>query len=369
VTRLAPVGAGILLQPSGLAALAEIGCLPQLLRLGARIDRLHGVSSKRVIMQVPYTDLGRGPEVHGLGVHRGALSHVLEGALAGLPHERLGGCEVQAVEDRAAGVVVRFTRDGQQYDLGFDAALIANGSASTLQPRSLVRHNRRYPWGAMWTLRTWPGPVPELARDCLHQRYGGAQYMMGVLPTGSLPEAPDVPQFSFFWSLRVKEMEAWRTGAIDMRRWRDQVMRLWPQVAPLIEPLTSPALLVPAVYRHVILSQWGRGRIGVLGDAAHSMSPQLGQGANLALLDAVTLAEAVAAQDQWDSVWDTFNTARRGSIRFYQLMSRLLTPLYQSGLPAAGALRDIGMMSCRRVPWLRRQMALTVAGAKAGWLR
>jgi 2-polyprenyl-6-methoxyphenol hydroxylase-like FAD-dependent oxidoreductase len=99
------------------------------------------------------------------------------------------------------------------------------------------------------------------------------------------------------------------------------------------------------------------------------MSPQLGQGANLALLDAVTLAQAVAANDSWEATWETFNAARRGAIRFYQGMSRLLTPLYQSGIPAAGQLRDIGMISCRRIPWLRRQMALTVAGGKRGWLR
>jgi hypothetical protein len=43
--------------------------------------------------------------------------------------------------------------------------------------------------------------------------------------------------------------------------------------------------------------------------------------------------------------------------------------LYQSGIPAADHLRDIGIITRRRLPWLRRQMALTVAGGKRGWLR
>ena len=48
-----------------------------------------------------------------------------------------------------------------------------------------------------------------------------------------------------------------------------------------------------ANYRDVVLSKFGEGRIGVIGDAAHAMSPQLGQGANMALLDAWALGQAV----------------------------------------------------------------------------
>ena len=48
-----------------------------------------------------------------------------------------------------------------------------------------------------------------------------------------------------------------------------------------------------ANYRDVVLSKFGEGRIGVMGDAAHAMSPQLGQGANMALLDAWALGQAV----------------------------------------------------------------------------
>jgi 2-polyprenyl-6-methoxyphenol hydroxylase-like FAD-dependent oxidoreductase len=154
-----------------------------------------------------------------------------------------------------------------------------------------------------------------------------------------------------------------------MRAWREQAVRIWPMVAPLLEPLSASSMLLPAVYRDVILSHWGSGRIGVVGDAAHATSPQLGQGANQALLDALALSHAVELSTQWDEVWERFNAARRGSIRFYQGMSRLLTPLYQSRIPGAGLLRDVAMISCRQLPWLRRQMALTVAGSKRGWLR
>ena len=49
-----------------------------------------------------------------------------------------------------------------------------------------------------------------------------------------------------------------------------------------------------ATYRHVALPRWNEGPVLFIGDAAHGTSPQLGQGANLGLLDAWTLAEALA---------------------------------------------------------------------------
>lgn len=87
-----------------------------------------------------------------------------------------------------------------------------------------------------------------------------------------------------------------------------------------MEAIQSPRELLPATYRDVVMSRWGQGRVGVVGDAAHAMSPQLGQGANMALLDAVAVAR-----------------------------------------------RDLALTVSRKVPWLKRQMAETVAGRKQTW--
>ncbi len=57
-----PVGSGLILQPTGLAVLSELGLLDRILRLGARIDRLFGrvVPSGRVVLDVRYRALVRG---------------------------------------------------------------------------------------------------------------------------------------------------------------------------------------------------------------------------------------------------------------------------------------------------------------------
>jgi 2-polyprenyl-6-methoxyphenol hydroxylase-like FAD-dependent oxidoreductase len=365
---LTAVGAGILLQPSGLGVLSRLGCLAHMEAFGHRINELDGrTNTGRVVMHVEYAHLEDECDVYGLGVHRAALCHVLDTALGAIPHKRWFGCEVASIEQNAQEAVVHFSVDQHVHREVFDAVLVANGSASRLRPHSLVRYDRQYPWGAMWLIRPLPDRLSGFNSPRLQQRYSGALKMAGILPTGLTPSDPSTPMLSFFWSLPVSEMPNWKAEAFNLPDWKQEVTGLWPELSVLVDPINTASELVPATYRDVILSRWGLGRIGVIGDAAHAMSPQLGQGANMALLDAAAIADALEASRDWGDVWTQFAAKRGGSIRFYQKMSRVLTPFFQSKIPGAGFVRDVSMPMLDQLPWLRRQMAETVAGRKQGW--
>lgn len=366
---LAAVGAGILLQPSGLGVLSELGSLAHMREYGHRVDALYGwTRAGRTIMRVEYAHLHHEEPLFGLGAHRTALCHVLDTALARQPHRRWFGCEVQGIAQRPQEAVVDFTQDGTPHREAFDAVLVANGSASRLRPPELVRYDRQYPWGAMWLIRPLTERLAMFDRPHLQQRYDGPAVMLGALPSGSVPDAPGQKLLSLFWSLPVAAMPQWRAPGFDLAGWQREATTLWPELAPVIDAIASPDELIPATYRDVILSRWGSGRIGVIGDAAHAMSPQLGQGANMALLDASAMARAVAAGSDWADAWARYHAERAGSIRFYQGMSRLLTPLFQSDIAGAGLLRDLALPLSHAIPWLRRQMAETVSGRKQSWL-
>lgn len=361
-----PVGAGILLQPTGMAALAALGQLAPVAARGAVIQHLRGLSHRgRVVMDLSYADLA--PGLFGLGMHRGVIFQVLDAAARAAGVQVRTGIEVQ--QARPDGPRWRLSDGGQ--DLGaFDLVLVADGARSTLRGQVPLRKSvRPYPWGALWRVHPDPDGVFP---GTLHQVYRDTRQMLGFLPTGLGP-AGTVPQVSLFWSVRLAGLDALRRAGLAA--WKAQVLALDPRAALLLEGLVDLDELLVAPYldvtmpRRFALTRPGgpQGGLAFLGDAAHAMSPQLGQGTNLALLDAVALADHLAARPgdlgAALSVWDA---ERSPHLRYYQLASRWLTPVFQSRLAALGPLRDLLFAPLARVPWLRRRMLDSLAGVRTG---
>ena len=99
------------------------------------------------------------------------------------------------------------------------------------------------------------------------------------------------------------------------------------------------------------------------------MSPQLGQGANLAFWDAAALADALTAAENVDAALRRYERGRRAHVRFYQFMSRWLTPVFQSDSRWLGLLRDRVLATACRFGPLHRRMLRTMCGIERGILR
>ena len=326
-----PVGSGLMIQPSGLAVLAELGLAAAILRRGARIDALEGIEEHgRTVLDAPYAALGH-KGAFGIGIHRASLFAVLLEAAerqAGITlhadHAVMGStCDMQGR---------RLTFAGREASLPFDLVVDASGWRTRFDPAP----KGILPFGALWaSLPLLPGD--PFAGNRLEQRYRRAAQMAGVLPIGSRPDG-GTPEVAFFWSLKAEDHAAWSDTTLD--DWKDEVLRLWPGLAGLLARITTRDQLTFARYAHRTHPAPVTERMIAIGDAWHSASPQLGQGANMALLDAWSLAQGLAEGRTLAEKLRLASSWRRDHVWLYQGVTKLFTPLYQSESRVLPALRD-----------------------------
>ncbi|MBB3228053.1 2-polyprenyl-6-methoxyphenol hydroxylase-like FAD-dependent oxidoreductase [Luteibacter sp. Sphag1AF] len=349
---LGPVGAGFLLQPTGMGVLARLGLLGKAQAMGQRIDELHGSTpSGRPVMAMRYGDRREG--CFGLGMTRGALFELLRDAWPGAGRIRTG----VRIDRYDEATHTLHDSHGQSHG-PYDLVIAADGAHSALRAtcEKSVRRESMYPWGAVWCLvraDDWATP------HHLQQRYAGTRQMLGMLPVGTRP-GHEGRWVTFFFSLAGDAVESFDDDALAAMH-RD-VADIWPDIVPRIAHLRHPSDLQRARYRDVVMASPCRGRLVVIGDAAHAMSPQLGQGANMALLDAATLADCLRDHVDVDRALAVYAKTRRTHVRTYQFISRWLTPLFQSDHAWLGGWRDALFGPMGRMPGARTPMLSILTG-------
>ena len=334
-----PVGSGLVVQPVGLQVLDALGAGQAARAYGATLTRMLGHSGRRKALDVRYRQ-----GAPGLAMHRASLFAVLWDRVQALPVQVITGA---AVTGHGNGWLVR---DGAP-DLGpFDLIIDASGAGSVLSPLQA----RPLGFGAVWASVPWPQtPLPATQ---LTQRYFRASRMAGVMPIGSLPGDP-TPRAALFWSQSEADSAAW--PQTDFAAWRAETTAFWPDFAAFTATLRH-ADLTQARYSHGSLAQPYAPGLAFIGDAAHRASPQLGQGANMALLDAMALTLALAGG--MEDALPRYAAMRRWHRRFYQDFSAIMTPMYQSHSRLLPAVRDWGLAPLSRLPVVRDILTALVSG-------
>jgi 2-polyprenyl-6-methoxyphenol hydroxylase-like FAD-dependent oxidoreductase len=298
--EVSAVGSGITMQGNGLRELRRLGVWDAALAAGYPFDSL-GLRAPdpagTLLAEIPDARTG-GPDLPAtLGLPRPALARIMaDRATAAGATLRLAA-RVSSLSHDGGGVDVAFS-DGSagRYDL----VIGADGIRSATRPMIGIANQPR-PTG-MGIFRAF-GPRPaSVTRTDLY--YGGPSYIAGYCPTGEnslyayiVEDARD----------RSALTPAERLAA--MRSLAEAYHGPWDEIrATLSDPATVSYTLFEEL---VVPAPWNRGRVVLIGDAAHACPPTLAQGGSQALEDAAVLTElllSLTAVD--DELWSAF-AARR----------------------------------------------------------
>jgi 2-polyprenyl-6-methoxyphenol hydroxylase-like FAD-dependent oxidoreductase len=350
-----PIGAGVLLQCSGQEVLHRLGVLDRVVARAAPVEELYArhADGGGTLIRNRYGDYA--PGCRAYGVHRGVLFNALRALVETQPVDVRLGHEIvartHAPDGRTWLVDAAGTRHGP-----FDCVVCGDGSRSRLRAAFGFRATElKYDHGTLWV--TVPGAgVPGK----LLQVVRGTRQLFGLLPLGD-------GLVSMYWGLPNRDLGAVRARGLDALK--DEIVAFCPEAEEPLAHLQYLDQLIHTAYRHVQMRRCHDGRVLFLGDAAHAMSPHLGQGLNLALVDAWRLAACLRTAATIPTALAAFRAAQRAHLRYYDAVTWFLSPFFQSDWRVLGWGRDRVLPLLPRIPIVKRQMLLTVSGLKGGFLK
>lgn len=344
--QVGPIGAGILLQPSGQRVVAELGLLDALRNQSTVIDEIFATTHRgRVLVRIRYAD--HSLKTPALGVHRGDLFQLLHDAICAEQIELHLGVPVDRCEEQIDSTTLIESTDARRGP--FDLVVAADGSRSRLRRSSgIAAFEHEYEHAAIWAVGQSSEPTSKLL-----QFARGCQNLCGLLPMGG-------GRCSLFWGVAQRDYA--KLIKRGFAAWRDEVLALAPQTREIFDSISDFRQTRFTTFRHVWMNRWHTRRTVFIGDAAHAMSPHLGQGVNLALQDARALRDSIRQHDEIPSALATYDRRRRRTLSYYAAVTYLLAPLFQSDWNLLATPRDLVLPRLARFTPTRAMMLRTLVG-------
>lgn len=299
--ELSALGSGITLQGNSLRAFDQLGIWERVRAQGYPFEGLNlrapGPGAP-IVAELPDVKTGGPDYPAAMGMYRPDLAQIM------LDRAREAGArvhfasEVTGLAQDADGVEVQVNGEpAGRYDL----LIGADGLNSTV--RELIGIETKPEPTGMGIWRAFVQRPAEVVRSELY--YGGPVYIAGYTPTGE----------ASMYAILVERAQD-RTGLSDEEATRIMIEESMAYDGPwnsIRESLREGGARVNYTWftQHIVAEPWNRGRVVIIGDAAHSCPPTIAQGAAQALEDALVLTELLLAAPALEqSVWDAFHARR-----------------------------------------------------------
>lgn len=325
--ELREVGAAITLWSNAVKVLRRLG-LEEAIAAEAQVIQRGGFRSWRgqTLVVTPVGEIGQRLGAPNYCTTRAHLQRVLADSLE--PGTLQLGAECIAVDQSPDGVRMTL-HDGRTVD---GSLLIgADGLHSVVRSELWGDMPPRYSGSGTWrALVDFSDPSLPLGH--------GFEALGPGLRFGMIQMAPR-RAYIFAETLAPQD---WRSD--DSKAWLTERFARWHQPIPAVIATIDPdALFYTPIYDRPPLRQWSRGRITLLGDAAHPSTPHLGQGACLAIEDAWVLTRLLQEHVEPEVALQRYETARKRRTAAIVTGSRRLGWIGQQPLRLACEVRDFCM--------------------------
>ncbi|WP_374975985.1 FAD-dependent monooxygenase [Microbacterium trichothecenolyticum] len=298
--ELSALGSGISLQGNALRVFDALGAWDDIRAAGYSFEGLNlrapGPGAP-IVAELPDVKTGGPDYPAAMGMPRPALARIL------LDHAQKAGANVRfgakvtGLEQSADGVEVFV--DGTSAG-AYDLLIGADGLNSVV--RGLIGIEAKPEPTGMGIWRSFVSRPAEVVRSELY--YGGPVYIAGYTPTG---------EGTMYAFLVEKAQDRFDISDEDATRVMLEESRAYE--GPWNSIRTDLEGGAHANYtwftKHIVEEPWNRGRVVLIGDAAHSCPPTIAQGAAQGLEDALVLTELLIDRDEVDaSLWDQFHARR-----------------------------------------------------------
>jgi salicylate hydroxylase len=284
---LSEVGAGINTSPQAVKALQAIGLTQQLAKVG---NVSPGIFSRNMQTGEPLEFFDRSAMTERFGVpyytfHRADL---LDALVSGVASDRIHlDHRLTEIEERSSGVALRFA-NGERYQA--DIVIAADGIHSAVRRALYGNDDPTYTGQMVWrALLDGRDVPPELVEPTGHIQWLGpgchllAYYLRGTEVVNIVTQ---------------EDTEKWVEEGWSIPGNPDEMRSSFPNPEPRLKALLSLVAKCSkwGLFTRPLTENWGHGRILLIGDAAHAMLPNIGQGACMAFEDAYILARWLEAQ-------------------------------------------------------------------------
>ncbi|MEU6680164.1 FAD-dependent oxidoreductase [Streptomyces sp. NPDC046925] len=283
----ATAGSGITLQGNALRVLRELGVWKEVEKSGYGFGTVGITAPDGTVLHVAEDLRTGGDDLPAtVGIQRPQLQRILIDAVRASGAGIRLGVRAASLNQNSSGVTVRFT-DGTEGR--YDLVIAADGLGSTTRAAIGIA-DRPEPTGmAIWRVAA-PRPAGVTRTDLA---YGGPAYIAGYCPTSQ-----DTIYAYVVEANRDRAAIPPGSYADEMRALAQHYGGHWPEITAHI---TDPAKINYTWFdRMLVEGSWHRGRVVLVGDAAHCCPPTLAQGAALSMEDARVLTEMLTATDTWD---------------------------------------------------------------------